>query len=107
MFFYCGNPYGFCDKIILEKRLTLFGGTVLPVTLVREEYDEYVPERRRLDLPETEQMLKSRLEKELSESISGGRITAEDFSSSVDGGCLTVTLKAECLESIGKTREIK
>ena len=107
LYFNCGNPYGCCDKIILEKRLTLFGGDVLPVTFVREEYAEYVPERRRLDMLEAEKTLKIRLEKVLEESVSGGRITAEDFSSAVEGNCLTVTLKAECLESIGKTREIK
>lgn len=101
--FYAGSsqtPSG-CGKIITEYTLEWPGVFSLPVTLVRERISEY--EKAPAAQSETELTaslelgLRSTLERELT---GRGEILNATFTSSVSGGMLIVTMRAECLEDI-------
>jgi len=104
-YFNGGNPYAYCDKIILEKKLTLFRGAVLPLTLVRETFREYAPEPAAMDEKETEALLRERLRAALERRLDQGEIVSTSFAVSKTADALTVAMSAECSESIGVTRE--
>ena len=104
LYFSGRNPYEHCDKIILEKKASLPGGA-LPLSLVRETYSEYTPERLALDRAEAEKMLRLRLHESLEERLGDGEILSESFTASERDGVLTVTLTADCSEEIGETKE--
>ncbi len=101
LYFSGGNPYGCYDKITEYETLTLPGGTVLPVTVVRETYDEYERVSEALTAEDAERLLRSRLMYLLEREIGEGSVTDTRFESREEGGLLYVTLRAECLEEIG------
>ena len=93
-----------CDKITLYKPLTLPFGFRLPVTLAVERFSRYdmagaersAEEARR----EGEQTLLHELQTLLEKD---GTVENTHFAAVKRNGCLMVTLKAECLEQIGKS----
>jgi similar to stage IV sporulation protein len=93
-----------CDKITRYKAWTLPGGIRLPVTLVTERLiHRDVSERRRSEAEarrEGEELLLDLLDRQLDEDAD---VTQTRFAAARQGDYLLVTLKAECLEQIGRT----
>ncbi|MDR0861901.1 MAG: sporulation protein YqfD [Oscillospiraceae bacterium] len=85
-----------------------FGGT-LPIALVTDIYDEYVPVGTTLGQERAERILQARLRARLNDELRGetvdGDAVAVRFTSMVEGGVLTVTMNAECLEQIAVERD--
>lgn len=101
-----GISYEEYDKITTSSPLVLPGGLELPAALVREEYAEYEPVTLELDGEAEQARLKEALTAELEELIGpGGEVLSASFSSELTDGVLTVTLRAECEEQIGRTVE--
>ncbi len=91
-----------CVKMSNEVYLALEGLFSLPVYLVRETATEY--QLRRQTAPELRAELEELLYAELLERIGdGGEVLQVDFAASEADGLLTVTLRAECEQEIGKT----
>ena len=105
-YFTGGNPYAECDKITVYKKLTLPGGAVLPVTFVRETWEEYESQEYAVTVQEAERILSSRLLWELEERIGSGSVVSTQFETAEESGVITVTLRAECLEEIGVERPL-
>ncbi len=93
-----------CDKITQYKAWTLPGGIRLPVTLVTERWTprEGAAVQRPVEQArqEGEALLLALLKGQLDED---GTITETRFAAARQGDWLLVTLKAECLEQIGRT----
>ncbi len=106
LYFLGGNPYTSCDKITSYKTLTLPGGAVLPVTVVRETYEEYRRTPAKLTEKEAEQILSVKLLDLLEDEIGDGWIVSDELETASAGGVVTVTLKAECVEEIGEERKL-
>lgn len=100
LYFSGGNPYRCCDKIIEYKAATLPGGAVMPLTLVRETYEEYEPSSGAVAPEDAERMLKAKLLYDLERRIGDGAVVTADYETAAGEGLLTVTLRAECVEEI-------
>lgn len=103
LYFNGGIPFDRYDKITTEKYLTLPGGLVLPIAVVRDAYEEYDAAEIRLSVLEAETLLQRRLLERL-DQLSGGEVVKTDFKTTISGGVVTVALSAECLEQIGAER---
>jgi len=91
------------DKINSIRQLSLPGEVVLPVYFGMETYRGYEVAHVSINQEAAQSMLEERLLVYLRQMISGdGEIVATEFSARVRDGLLTVTLTAECLESIAK-----
>lgn len=102
-----GISYAEYDKIVKEDFLRLPGGIVLPVKVSTSTYVEYNRERYELDADEAAEILKDQLMTKLEGSIEeDGKVTDVSYNMSVDNGIITVTLSAECLEQISKSRDL-
>lgn len=106
MYFDSGISYEEYDKITEEKSLVLPDGTVLPIAVVAETFREYRQKTGVMDVEAAAGILKQRLLARLRDEIGGGEITAQDFLVQSDGDTVTVTLRAECVEQIGKIRAL-
>ena len=106
LYFTGGNPYIECDKITEYKPMTLPDGSILPLTVVRETYDEYQGRKAELTEDAAGRILEARLLARLAHEIEDGSVTATDFSYSNESSVLTVTMKAECRERIDAPREL-
>lgn len=104
LYFNSGIAFTNYDKMTTVKKLTLPTGNVLPISIVKETYREYEPVKAEMALLDAERMLQKRLLARLARLIGDGEITSTSFTSSLDGGVLTVTLSAECLEQIAAER---
>lgn len=102
LYFSGGNPYAECDKITTYTPAALPGGAVLPLTVVRERYEQYESVPYTMTVEEAERLLTSRLLFELEERIGEGYIVSSDFETREENGLVTVTLRAECVEQIGR-----
>ena len=103
LYFNAGISFDEYDKITTEKYLTLPGGVVLPVALVRDEYTEYDMVESKLTVLEAEMLLQTQLLDRLSR-ISDGETVQTAFTTTLQDGDLTVMLSAECLEQIAAER---
>lgn len=101
-----GNPYRECDKMTVAETLTLPGGAVLPLTVIRESFEEYESQAGTLTEEEARAILEARLLMRLEELVGEGSVTSTDFEAALEGGILTVTLRAECLEEIAVERPL-
>jgi len=99
LYFNGGISLDACDKIIYKERLSLPGGTLLPIEVVTAEYREYIAEPVRMNEDDAELILKNGLMKKLREETLGEPLFLE-FQSTLDDTFLTVTLRAECMEDI-------
>lgn len=106
LYFSGGNPYAECDKITKYKPAVLPDGSLLPLTVVREEYEEYESSESELSEEEAGRILESRLLKRLSQETDDAAVKKTDISYTNENGVLTATLKAECLERIDAQRRI-
>lgn len=95
-----GNPYTECDKMTVYTPLTLPGGAVLPLTVIRERYEEYESRADTLTEESAKAILSAQLLARLEELIGDGSVTSTQYESSLENGILTVTVKAECVEQI-------
>ena len=106
LYFMGGNPYTSCDKMTTYETLTLPGGAVLPVTVVRERFEEYERTPAALSPEEAERILSVKLLELLEQEIGDGWIVSREFETENRDGAVTVTLRAECVEEIGVQREL-
>ncbi len=106
LYFLGGNPYAGCDKITVYKKLTLPGGTVLPLTVARDTFEEYTLRTEEVSPEEAERVLSARLTGLLEEQIGQGWVVSRDFETRAEDGLVTVTLRAECVEEIGLERAL-
>lgn len=83
--------------IIIESRKIVSG---FPLTIVTEQYLEYVTEPVVLDPAVEEARLTAALFESLRASLKNGQIVTSEVTASVDSDVLTVRLSAECLEDI-------
>lgn len=103
-----GISYSSYDKITEESNLTLPGGIELPITTRTDTYSEYETVYSWLDESEAEEILKARLLERLGELMTDdGELADSEFVTRVEGGVITVTLKAECIEEIGAIRRLR
>ena len=103
LYFNAGISFPEYDKLTMEKYLSLPGGVVLPVAIVRDEYTAYDSVTTKLTVLETEMMLQQRLLDRLDKSCDG-EVVKTEFTTILNDGVVTVTLSAECLEQIAKER---
>lgn len=96
-----GNPYASCDKIISYTDTVLPGGAVMPLSIVREEYEEYNEYPYTVSAADAERMLRSELLYELERELGDGAVVTADYDVISDEKLVTVTLRAECMEEIG------
>lgn len=107
LYFFGGNPWPYYDKITTVSPLRIWGGTVLPFTLVKDVYKKYEPAAGSVNTEAAESLLKARLSEQLRREIGeDGEILSVDFFTASEGGMLTVTMSAKCLEQIGTEREM-
>ena len=93
-----------CDKITLYKPLTLPFGFRLPVTLAVEKLTAYAAAEALRSAEEARQEGEQALLHELQTLLEeDGTVESTRFAAVEKDGCLTVTLKAECLEQIGRS----
>ena len=91
------------DKISDTWTAHLPGGGALPLTLVRETARAYATQSVPIDQEAAQTMLEARLEEAVLEALGeDGELVGKDFTAAVADGVLTVTLKAECREEIGR-----
>ena len=91
------------DKITKKRTVTLFGGTVLPISIERTTFYEYELRRISADAKaELEAYLRSSLESRLS----NGEILTAAFEYETDAGLCRAELRAECSEQIAAMREL-
>ena len=91
------------DKITTEKYLSLPGGVVLPIAVVREVYTEYDRVVSKQTVLEAEQLLQSQLSDRLALMTDGEAVKTE-YTTTLNDGVVTVMLSAECLEQIAQER---
>lgn len=99
--------YAQYDKITHTSTLTLWGGTQLPISLIRETARAYTTEPAELNQEEAQRLLEDGLRRDLDEILqeTDGECLRTDYTAAVEDGMFTVTLLAECYEQIGKTVE--
>ena len=97
-------PWASYDKITDESAVRFLTGNTLPLSVVTEEYAEYIPLRSALSVSDAEKILRDSLLGTLREEIGGGSIVGTEFGTDVAGGVVTVTLRAECIEEIAASR---
>lgn len=102
LYFSGGNPYTECDKMSVYTPVALPGGAVLPLTVVRDSFEEYRTVPCAVTVEEAERLLTSKLLYDLEEIIGEGYIVSHEFETREEGGLVTVTLRAECVEQIGR-----
>ena len=106
LYFSGGNPYACYDKMTEYSDVTV-GGAVMPLTFVRETYEEYEPVLVALDSEAAERILSARLLWTLEELIGDGSVTSTQYETTEGNGVLQVTLTAECLENIAAVRVLE
>ncbi len=99
-----GISFDCYDKITTQKTLRLPTGNALPIVIVRDTYEEYVPQPSALSVLDAVTHLQQRLLDRLDDRAEGGEIVSTAFTTSVKDGAVTVSLTAECLEQIASER---
>ncbi len=103
-YFDSGNPYTECVKINMAYPAVLPGGVLLPVSLVRETFQE-VTYGAPMSPEETERQLRESLSQALADALSPeAEILYTEYETEEQGGAIFVTLRAECLEDIALPR---
>ncbi len=90
-----------CDKINKLRYLGVNGAFTLPVGILKLQCTEYETEIKAVDEAEAVARMKRTLLSQLEQSISDGTVSEKNFTVSKDENCLSVTLRAECVENIG------
>lgn len=100
-----GISYAKCDKIIKKTDLTLLGRMKLPLSLERATYREYETQPARMSDEEAYNYLSEGLHRTVNIS-DGAEIVNSDFKTSSDEKFAYASITAECIEKIGKKREM-
>ena len=95
-----------CDKITERTRLSLPGGYVLPITIVRETLRPYALRPGQRDRETAEAQARAELERVLLASLEEGEVLSSQVTCLDWDGGLLVVLTAECQEQIGRFEEI-
>lgn len=95
-----------CDKIKEAWQLTLPGGILLPVTLVRETLAERGDGVQAVTVESAEAYLKARLTARLEAVLGEGQVLAQSWQVEKTERTVTVTLRASCLEDIAKEQTV-
>ena len=90
------------DKITHTWTLTLPGGRELPLSLARETRRAYTLEAVPVEREAARALLEEELLSALREAVGEGEILRTSFTAGEAAGLLTVTLRAECAEEIGR-----
>ena len=91
------------DKMTTTHILTLPGGREMPLALVKTEYRAYETQPAAIQTAAAQALLEERLLERLEELIGeDGSVLSTSFSVQEGSGLLTVTLKAQCREQIGR-----
>lgn len=90
------------DKISRTWTLTLPGGREMPLAVQRETCRAYETEPLALEPDAARAMLEARLLEALEEAVGEGEIVSTESAAEQRDGGLTVTLRAECREEIGR-----
>ncbi len=104
--FFRPPDYSHYDGVITEKPVKFFGEYFLPITLRIYEYNEVAPTPKTRSDKEAEEELKKNLLAELYAITGEKNVMSYSFETEKTPEDITVTLQAECLESIGKPVEI-
>lgn len=96
-----GISYDGYDKMTKELRPSLFG-LALPVSLVQTRYRAYSLKEAAQEREWVQDLLEQRLLDALRNASGGAEATQTDFETREADGLLYVTLRAECLEQIGR-----
>ena len=91
------------DKMTTTHILTLPGGREMPLALTETEYRAYETQSAAIETAAAQALLEERLLERLEELIGeDGSVLSTAFSVREGDGLLTVTLKAQCREQIGR-----
>ena len=105
LYFDGGIKYASYDKIVKESNLTLPGGVELPIKIATATYTEYEKMTYTVSEDAAKEILTQRLLESLEDMmIENGERLKTDFHVTTEDGVMTVTMNAECLEQIAKTR---
>jgi similar to stage IV sporulation protein len=80
------------------------GGT-LPLTIVTDVYYEYIPHMSALSVSDAERILRESLLQSLYREVGQSEVISAEFTTEVENGVVTVTMKAECIEQIAAARD--
>lgn len=93
-----GKAIDECDKIIHEYKLGIDGLFAMPLKLVREEYRSY----RLTEAEASGTLMRETLDGRLKDLVKG-EVIQRSFTESVSEELIVLTLRAHCLEDIGRT----
>ncbi len=102
-----GISYGSCDKMIINKTLTLPLGLTLPVSLEIEEFSFFDETEKRLDKETAEALLSSFAADITEKQMSAGEILNQSYLLREDDSCYFLEATLECHEMIAKVSEAK
>jgi len=97
--------WSYYDKMTSKSMLRLPTGNTLPLTMITARHFEYTPIASALSVSDAETILRESLMASLHEEIGDGDIISAQFTTEVEGGVVTVTLIAECVEQIAVARD--
>ena len=98
-----GIPYDRCDIITRLESWTPLEGRSLPILWEKTTYRAYTLAPCSLDPAKAEAMLKEELMESLVGIMKEGQVLTADYEVSREGNVITVTLRAQCSEEIGRT----
>lgn len=101
-----GVPYAKYDIITTYTAHTPVPGQTLPVVWMQESYREYTLTPRALDPEAAESLLQQALLAALEAGMEEGEVQSTTFSTQQTADTLTVTLRAQCTEQIGRLTEM-
>ena len=103
LYFKLGSPFEYSDKTETKTEYNLFGKKVLPITIGRASYKEYMPEKRKRTVNQAVEIGEKELEKEMNSEISpSAEIKDVETSFIEEKNSVTVTVKILCYEDIAE-----
>ena len=102
-----GIAYHNYDKISTRVQGSLFGGLVLPVTVIQERIRPYTVQTVPRTAQQAQTIGEETLLRYLDTLLCDGSVTSTRFSATQREDCLLVSLSAECEESIGRLQTIE
>lgn len=97
-----GIPYEKYDTITQLKAWTPVEGKTLPIVWETERIREYTLAAAPVDQSRGEEMLRQALRGRLEGAMDQGEVLTAEYETVLEGSVLTVTLRARCLEQIGR-----
>jgi len=97
--------WSYYDRITNRRVLRLPTGGALPLAMVTDVYSQYIPHMSALSVSDAESILRDSLLRSLYDEAGRGTVISVEFTTEVEGGVVTVTMIAECIEQIGAARD--